>query len=474
MWWFRQVREPMPDGNPAWLAIAERHGKELEEIAAGLIEKQKAGELDCTPIYRLLAAVRAEKDPAAAIEWASNLDPAVRNEVLRTCLEKWIEREPLEVWKKVTGGDPLLSSPEVAGNSTNPITGVILTRLAKDDPKAAMKLILESKDHDAVFDQGGIDAMRLALPEALASGKLSALEAYRLINSATGSKANLGLNVLPYIWQGLSAEQLASAAKEISAEPNERHYDTTLGGIASAWVKKDPAAAIAFITAIKDPGLREEIYSGCFTKRTGGKMNLSEMTGILESLPPEERALAYCSAMGRYGPPKPGEVSYSGVQPDPEAAATLLSKLPASESLTRATTINAIQWGQLDPGSAVAWADQITDPAARAAAFGGAFEGWAFHDPFAAAEWLTRRKAGPERDAATLPVVRKLAQTNPASAWEWADSMGEGERQLQARTAALESWAKADPLAAQAAYQKLAPKLSREAAEKLSKSLSGS
>jgi hypothetical protein len=52
--------------------------------------------------------------------------------------------------------------------------------------------------------------------------------------------------------------------------------------------------------------------------------------------------------------------------------------------------------------------------------------------------------------------------------------MGEGERQLQARTAALESWAKADPLAAQAAYQKLAPKLSREAAEKLSKSLSGS
>ena len=479
MWWFRRVGHPMPEDNPAWLAIAERHGEELEAIAASLLVTTKPAQdgsaVDCSPIYRLLATLRAGKDPSAALDWARKLDPLVRDAALRACLEKWSESEPLEVWKRVTGGDPLLTSRAVAGVMSDALSCRILTRMAKADPEAAMKLILESPDHEAVFTQGGIDAMRQSLPQALASGKLSPSEAYRLINSATGSKANLGLNVLPHIWRGLSAGQLESAAREISAEPNERQRDTALGGIANAWMKKDPAAAIAFISGIKDSDVKEKVYAGCFTEANGGQKEARQTLVLLESFPPEERALAFAAAMDRHGPPRPGDISLSGSdRPAPESAGAMLAKLPASENLTRATTINAIHWGQLDPGAALEWADQLTDPAARQAAFGGTFEGWAYHDPFAAADWITRRKPGPERDAATLPVVRKLAESDPASAWEWAGSIGDADLQMQARSASLQAWSKADPAAAQAAYQKVAPKLPRAAAAKLSECLSGS
>lgn len=35
MGWFRRLKRPVPDGSPAWRRLAERHGKELEEIVAG-------------------------------------------------------------------------------------------------------------------------------------------------------------------------------------------------------------------------------------------------------------------------------------------------------------------------------------------------------------------------------------------------------------------------------------------------------
>jgi hypothetical protein len=101
----------------------------------------------------------------------------------------------------------------------------------------------------------------------------------------------------------------------------------------------------------------------------------------------------------------------------------------------------------------LAWADSLADPAARGAAHAGAIDGWAYHDPLSAAAWLAEKAAGPERDAATVPLVRRLANSDPAAAWQWAAAMGDAGLQSEARISALKAWSGQAPDEARAAYQ---------------------
>ena len=125
-----------------------------------------------------------------------------------------------------------------------------------------------------------------------------------------------------------------------------------------------------------------------------------------------------------------------------------------------------MKWGEADPAAALAWAESVADPEARAAAHAGAIDGWAYHDPLSAAAWLAEKPAGPERDAATVPLVRRLASSDPASAWQWAAAVGDAGLQSEARISALKAWSGQAPDEARVAYQNhLATLPSAEAAE---------
>jgi hypothetical protein len=454
--WFRRVRQPMPDGDPAWLLVAERFPAELEEIADDLLKRMESPtegmRFDFAPLFHLLAKSRAAKDPAAALEWAKALAPSVRSAAWLGVFEIWAEKDPRAAWKELSRMPP---DDESLRFQRERIGTRILTQIAREDPAAAMKLILDPENKAGIFDLGAIDAMRSTIGPAVARGEIDPVEAYRLLNIAKGHDSNLPMNVFRRMWFGMPPERLAAAAAGILAEPDDRLRGTALSGIAAAWMQSDPAAALGFIGGIADEDLRRSTYSGAFLAANGGILDPLRQPERVAQIPAADRAHVVAGLFGRYETPTPGQSPYlSGTdETRPELVVPLLDEVPPSPDLTRAAGFAALKWGEADPTAALAWAESVADPAARAAAHAGAIDGWAYHDPHSAAAWLAERPAGPERDAATVPLVRRLANSDPAAAWQWAAAVGDAGLQSEARISALQAWSRHAPDEARAAYE---------------------
>ena len=476
MWWFRQVRTLTPNDNPAWKLVAERYGPELEEMGSALLGKPEVdsySQNQASKLFALVAEVQAAKDPAGAFEWAYNLDPKVRNAALHAALKAWSDVDPQGVWKIVSRSDLRTSAPGALGYQAENIGQHILLQVAKQDPKAALKMITESPGSSAVFDLGGIDAMKDVLGPAVASGEMSALDAYRLVNSAKGQASNLGLNVFRKMWGSASPQVLEGALRDIMAEPDEGRRDTALGGIARSWLTKDPAGAMNFIGEIQDKQVRAMLYAGCFEGTNGSTLGARQQVELLANIPEADRAAVFAGYATQNRTDDDFNFASASRTSQSDRIAALLGTLPPSEDLDRAVAANAVQWAKIDPQAALAWADGLKDPSSRQAAYGGTFQEWARHDPYSAADWIADKPVSPERDAAMLPLVKMLVRTDAASAWEWAAAVSNPALKLEARTTALRGWAAQDPLQAQAAYQEIAPKLSKAEAAQLSESLSG-
>lgn len=473
MWWFRQVRGPMPDTDPAWLLVAERHLSEFAEVAKGLTDELAAtgGRSNrYSGLFALIARVRALKDPEAACQWALSLDPMVREGALSSALYQWSETDPLAVWKHLGTGD------KIPDSTMRLIGKLVLIKLARENPGQAIGLIREA---GMQADRAqAIEAIRSTFPHLVASGKLSPIDAYRLISSAKAQYSVLGLNTLPSLWRGLSADQLAGAARTISAEPSDDRLDDALGGIANEWLKQDPPAALAFISGISDPKLKAETYSGIFRVTNGGHTDPRHQAELLAMIPEGDRAAAFSTYVFRYGERKVGEGygggNYAGPPLQGDLLAPLFEKLPPSDELDRSLKVISLDWGEQDPSAALAWAATLKDPGQRQTVYTSAFEGWAHHNPYAAADWLADQKESPERDAAALPLVRNLAKTDAEAAWAWSNSIGSSGQRLEARAAALRAWAVQDPDAAQAAYRRISSGLSAAEIAKLSSCFTGS
>ena len=472
MWWFRQVREPQPDSDPAWLLVAERHLAEFEDIANSFVQEMAAAGVrgnQSAGFHALIARVRARKDPEAACQWARTLDPMVEESALSAALDQWSESDPLAVWKHLTAGGKLSDLTSAA------IGKRLLTRLARENPEQAITLIREAGTRADRFES--IEAIRASFPRLVASGKLSPLDAYRLITSATAGVSVLGLNTLPSLWRGLPPERLAEAARSIAAEPPGDRLGDALGGIANEWLKQDPQAALTFISGIADPDLKAETYGGIFRTAYGGHADPRQQAELLAMIPEADRASAFSSYILQYGERKAGETfggGYGGPRLQADLLAPLFEKLPPSEELNRSLKIISLDWGEQDPSAALSWANTLKDPAQRQTAFASAFEGWAYHNPYAAADWLADRKETPERDAAALPLVRNLAKTDAEAAWAWSESIGNPSLRLDARLSTLKAWAIRDPDAAQAAYRGISSRLPAAEAAKLSACFTGS
>lgn len=457
MEWFRRVKQPMPDGDPAWLLVAERYADELQEIADARIkelENPKEGmRFDFVPLIQLLAKSRALKDPAGALEWAMALAPSVRGTARIGILEVWAEKDPRAAWSELSHSPPDGDFPRFHRAR---IGTRILTNIARDDPAAAMQLILDPENKAGIFDSGAIDAMKTTLGPAVARGEIDPVDAYRLLNTAKGRDSNLPLNVFMKMWFGMPAERLSAAANGILAEPDDHLRGTALSGIAAAWMQNDPAAALAFIGGIADDEVRRSTYSGAFMMANGGVLDPRRQPERVAQIPAADRAYVVAHLFSRYDEtPTPGQSPYTSGTDEtrPELVVHLLDDVPPSPDLTRAAGFAAMKWGEADPTAALAWAEGIADPAARAAAHAGAIDGWAYHDTLSAAAWLAEKPAGPERDAATVPLVRRLATSDPASAWQWSAAVGDAGLQSEARISALKAWSSQAPDEARAAYQ---------------------
>lgn len=481
MQWFRRVRQPVPDISPVWLAIVERYPEEFERIALDILARPSAQGNDsrekASPFYAVLARLRAEKDPSAALEWALALDPMVRSAAAVEALKQWAKSDPIGAWKKLVSMDED-QLREVSHDGTGtPLGARMLRKIAEEDPGTAMKLILEAEGHGSFFNSGGIDAMTGALASALNRGTMTGVDAYRLLTSVKSKDShNLGLNVLMQMWSGLPEDRLAEAAKGILAEPAAHLHSTALSGIVGVWMAGNFEAANSFVAGIPDANLRRQILGECLANAYGGNTDPRTQASILRAVAPEDRAGAFNAFLDSYGwsysdPEGEGMSGFS--EHRPEFIAPLFADLPPSADLNRAIRVTAKKWGELDPASAIGWAEQLTDQESKRTAWSSAIEGWAHHDPFAAAECLAEIPAGPIRDASILPLVRKLGESDPAGAWEWAGAVGDPVLQTQARATAFKNWEKQAPDEARVACQAYLATLQPAAAAEFHKLLSG-
>ncbi len=479
MQWFRRVRKPVPDISPVWLAIAERYPEEFEKIALDILARPSAPGEDsrekASPFYAVLARLRAEKDPSAALEWVLALDPRVRSAAAVEALKQWAKSDPIGAWKKLVSMDEAQFREVSYDGTGTPLGARMLRKIAEEDPATAIKLILETEGHGSFFNSGGIDAMTGALASALKQGTMTGVDAYRLLTTVKGSDShNLGLNVLTKMWSGLPEDCLAEAAKGILAEPAAQLRPTALSGIVGAWMASNFEEANSFIAGIPDANLRRQVLGRCLAN--GGNIDPSTQADILRAAAPEDRAGAFSAFLDSYGwsYSDPEGEGMSGLsERRPEFVAPLFADLPPSADLNRAIRVTAKKWGELDPASAIGWAEQLTDPEAKRTAWSSAIEGWAHHDPFAAAECLAGTPAGPVRDASILPLVRKLGESDPAGAWDWAGAVGDSALQAQARATAFKGWEKQSPDEARAACQAYLATLQPAAAAEFHKLLSG-
>ena len=324
MEWFRRVRQPMPNGDPAWLLLAERYADELQEIADARLkelENPKEGmRFDFVPLFHLLAKSRAAKDPAGAFEWASGLAPSVRAGAVRGVLEAWALTDPMATWAKLLTLDRKMADYSVVGHGENSIGAGILKGIAEKDPAAAMKMLREVTGNLDISTLGGIDVMRSVLSSAVAGGEMDPVEAFRLVNSAKGTASNLPLNVVDRMWFGMEPELLEKAARGLLGEPDDQMRDRALAGIAGAWMQDAPDAAIQFISAIEDDKLRSTLFAGAFDQPTGGSAQGTRQAEILKQIPEKDRAAVFVSFANQYGNRTAGDncrsMGASEIRPD--------------------------------------------------------------------------------------------------------------------------------------------------------------
>lgn len=459
---------PAPDGGSAWLAMVEKNQGKFEEIAKEALAKGRNFHSTADGIFGTLAKLRAQKDPAGALEWAMTLDPEVSKSAVAESLKKMAESHPAAAWKALNSQDPRFKFLFPVGENEM-ISATILREVGKDDPAAAFKLIKENSTGD-LYDLRVSEPLDGILLDAIQAGKISVMDAYRMAGEAGIGGHGYAMTKGSF-WRDLPSETLEGSARTLAAEAASERRSIVLGGLVNEWKERDESAAIAFASGIQNPELRAEVYGECFTTPEGAMAGPEYFAAMLRKIPAPDRAAAFMDAINHVDLVRDPEAKH-GPGMRPEVLASDLGTLPPSGAAQKAVLSNSSNWGVSDPISALAWADTLKDVDVRAAGYAGAVNGWAMQDPYAAAEWLAGKPADQARDAGTLYLVKRMAVTDAEGAWEWTRSMSDPAWRLEARAEALKAWAAEDPETARKAFQKLSPTLPKTERNKLAESIS--
>jgi len=132
-------------------------------------------------------------------------------------------------------------------------------------------------------------------------------------------------------------------------------------------------------------------------------------------------------------------VAESAVREDLRDAVEWVTQYAGEEAGQRAVNRVADEWAEDDPQAVLTWADSLPD-AARAEAYGEAFEEWTREDATAAGEYLTNMEPSPTRDSAVEEFSTTLSREEPATAIKWAETISNEEMRTDALTQVARSW----------------------------------
>ncbi len=138
------------------------------------------------------------------------------------------------------------------------------------------------------------------------------------------------------------------------------------------------------------------------------------------------------------------------VRKDPEAAARWAERFAADDDASRAIEQVGARWAQSNPVAAVGWLESLPPGSGQNAGLRNAFGDWEDRDPAAAGEYLLAMPLSPQRDSAISGFATGYAWQNPRIAIAWAQDIRDPALRQSSLTRAGQAFFRRDPNGAQA------------------------
>lgn len=228
-------------------------------------------------------------------------------------------------------------------------------------------------------------------------------------------------------------ENPLNAVQRLALVPAGPGRENALRALASAWVRSDAPAALAWAqrlpTADRAPALE------------------SALTELALKDPLQTIQLAAQSLTGTALERTVFRAFQKIAASDPTAAAGLVSLLPPGELQTRAAVGVARALAEKNPPAALTFVQTLPAGSAQRLALNHALTGWATNDSLAAGQHVAGMPPGPAQDAAVSHLATLLAAQPPA-ARAWAQTLTAESARSAALISIASAWAQQDPAAA--------------------------
>ncbi len=220
-----------------------------------------------------------------------------------------------------------------------------------------------------------------------------------------------------------------------------------LRGAVEAWVRNDPEAAGAFASTLELPHQRRAVIEEIGHR--WAEQNYFDALSWARNLTGEDRSNATRAILHRLADYSP-DLAASHYM---ELADSLPNPNGREEARRDIARDLASRWAATVPEEAANWAVKLPERGEiRREAVREVAHRWLRLDSLAASEWITGLPQGEVRDAAAGVVVEHIVQTDLESAFAWATSIGNRDRQTHLMHHVLDRWKDSDPDAARSAF----------------------
>jgi hypothetical protein len=245
----------------------------------------------------------------------------------------------------------------------------------------------------------------------------------------------------------------------MGAQTNPANRERAIGGVVSFWSESDPRSAAQFAASIESSYERHRVIDVA-AQRWAGQDTVAAMEWA-QGLPDEERQRATRSILREV------------VERDPVRAAAVYEELTANLTAETGWTNDyrrmaeeiASVWSSNSPREAADWAAGLPEHGeVRRSAVRSVADHWLRIDSMAAGQWILQLPEGATRDAASERVVRSAVRSDPAVAFEWANSLSDDGHRTGLIRDVLREWSAVDAASARAALgkAKVSPQQLRE------------
>ncbi len=186
--------------------------------------------------------------------------------------------------------------------------------------------------------------------------------------------------------------------------------ESVLGTIFRTTAAKDPALALSDLHLLKSPTQRSHGLRGILDTVTSDKKRQS-VAELIEKIKSDEVRMQARRAMVE-----------QWARNNAKAAAAYVEQAEPAWERTRLMDSLGMTWLQADPSTAADWwVAQAPGPDTLVKVINI----WAQSDPNAAGKWLGRHDPGPVSDAARMTFARQVADLDPESALRWAETVSD-------------------------------------------------